>query len=1135
MQKKSIVNDLPVAKMYRPVQPREWRSRLHTIMKVTFIQITVAMIFSGVSIAFDNHAQEILDRRVSLELKNITLTEALWAIENKASVKFVYSPGQLNLLEKVSIDASHTKLGSLLTRLLAPRSISFKAQEVGNYIVLVGSENPEPTSELKEATPEAVLLQATVSGTVTDSKDNPLPGVSIVVKGTTKGTTTDVDGRYSLLLNDADVTLVFSFIGYTSQEVALNGRSLIDVILEQSLQTLDEVVVVGYATQKKINLTGSVQQINGEELASQASVQTSAALMGKIPGIQIIQNSGQPGSNQGTIRIRGTGTLGDSNPLVLIDGIPGNINNIPSGDIASVSVLKDAAAAAVYGSRGANGVILITTKRGTTEGVKVTYNGFVGWATPTDQPEFVDGGTFMRLQNLGAQNVGMAPVWSDTYISQWAANHVTDPDNYPSTDWVKEAFTEPGLQQRHSISIAGGTKAVRMLGSVTYDDENSNIPNYGFDRYSIRLNSDFKASDKLDFKFDVNLVKNDRIMPTQGLGRILVDIYRVPAVYTAKFSHGGWGPAFNLHNPIAYIHDGGLERTETWMGRARLGVGYELLEGLTANVIYAPDVQILNEKAMVKSYDITNAAGDFVQKMPGINSLRQESATTFNHNLNAILQYEKALGLNNVSVLAGYEYITFNTASFKASREQFQLQDFEQLNAGSVASQLNSGTASEWALRSVFGRLNYNYNSRYLFEANLRYDGSSRFTRENRWGVFPSFSAGWVVSQESFMKEVEFVSALKVRGSWGMLGNQQIGTYPFVSTIDLGEAYILGGSPVAGAAQLGQANPEITWETTATTNLGFDVSLLEDRFDVSLDLFQRRTSDILLRLPVPLIMGLTAPVQNAGEVENSGWEIESRYKSKIGSDLLFQVGFNIASVKNRVTDLRGAGPVISGSTITTEGAPIGVIYGYESAGLFQSQAEIDAHADQPGQIAPGDIKYVDQNGDGIINADDRKIIGDPFPSLNYGATISAQYKGFDLSILFQGVGRRDVYLSSYATWPLFNGSNIRKWQAEDYWTPENPGASMPRFTPGSTHSNFTASDFWVFDASYLRLRNVQIGYNLTATWPKLPVENVRVYVMGENLFTAFDKMPQGVDPNVPNGDTYFPISRLFTVGLNVTF
>lgn len=973
-----------------------------------------------------------------------------------------------------------------------------------------------------------------VSGTVNDEVGSPLPGANVVIKGTSSGTTTDANGKYQIECT-ADAILVVTFVGYLPQEQTVRDRSSIDFQLQPDIKSLADVVVVGYGVQQKREVTGAVKQIDGSEIASQASVQTSGALMGKIAGVQVVQNSGQPGQNQGTIYIRGIGTLGNSNPLVLIDGIPGDINSVSAPDIESISVLKDAAAAAVYGSRAANGVILITTKRGEKKGVNVTYSGFTGWQKPTNQPEFVDGATFMELQNLGATNLGMAPVWTPDYIQQWKTNHASDPDNYPSTNWVDEAFSETGYQQRHSIGISGKSDHAGYLASIIYDGEDSSIPNYGFDRYSIRLNTDLVVSEKIDLNFDVNLVRSEQKNPSQDISRIITDVYRLPSVYVSKYSHGGWGPAFNLNNPIAYIHDGGIATMTSTIARTRLGVNYRPLEGLEIRAVYAPNYKVDHAKTPVKQYKITDIDGEVTQLMPGINSLTQSSSEDFTHNFNATARYQRNFSSHSLSVLGGFEYITYKNTFFSAFRDQFQLQDFEELNAGSVANQQNSGTASEWALQSMFGRMNYDFKGKYMLEANLRYDGSSRFVEEERWGLFPSFSAGWLISEEQFMEATSFVSSLKLRGSWGTLGNQQIGTYPFTTVIDLNQSFVFGGTPVTGAAQLALSNPRITWEQTRSTNVGLDVALLNDQLNFSVDWFKRETSDILLQPPVPLILGLAAPYQNSGKVTNEGWELAVDYRSTVNEDFKYQVSLNASHVRNEVIDLKGAGPFITGSSITEEGYAIGSIYGYRSNGFFSSQEDIDSHAVQAGQIAPGDIRYVDQNNDDVINADDRVVIGNPFPAFNYGMNLYGQYKRFDIRVFLQGVGGRDVFLSEYAAWPLYNGTNIRTWQAESYWTAENPDATMPRFTPGTTHSNFATSDFWVYDASYLRVRNLQVGYTLTYDAEKSMVNQMRVYLIAENLATFFTKMPEGIDPNVPNGSTYFPINKLVGLGLNVNF
>jgi TonB-linked SusC/RagA family outer membrane protein len=524
--------------------------------------------------------------------------------------------------------------------------------------------------------------------------------------------------------------------------------------------------------------------------------------------------------------------------------------------------------------------------------------------------------------------------------------------------------------------------------------------------------------------------------------------------------------------------------------------------------------------------------------VPSRSSLDQDYSRSFTHNLNATASYQTGIGNHNFDVLGGYELIDFRTDFFSAFRDNFPLQDFEQLNAGSQENQQNDGSAAENSLQSVFGRLNYDFGGKYLLEANLRYDGSSRFLGDNKWGIFPSFSAGWRISEEAFMRPVDLVDELKLRGSWGQLGNQQIGNYPFAAVVNVGVNYLFGGSVVTGAAQLDLANPNISWEETTTTNVGLDMTLLNNRFDLTFDWFTRKTTDILLQLPVPLVIGQDAPFQNAGEVENTGWELSLGYNDAIGGDFTYDASFNISDINNEVTDLRGAGPFISGSSIIREGDPINSIYGLEADGLFDSQEEIDNHATQPGQIAPGDIRYVDQNNDGSINADDRVIIGNPFPNYSYGFDVSATYRGFDVSAFFQGVGSQDVLLQGDAVWALSNAGKVTTWQADQFWTEGDPDDDYPRLTQTTSHNNFQASSYWVYDASYLRLRNLQVGYTIPNRWANaISARQLRVYFVGQNLFTVLDNMPPGLDPNVPNSTpgAFFPIQKLYSIGVNLSF
>jgi len=1088
--------------------------RLLLIMKLA--------IFLTLGLAF-NALAEANAQKITLNVKNTPLYEVMQELQKQQGYSFLFHGKHLS---DIRVDAQLRKVefADAMDMILTDRGLDWSLED---GIVTITERRSPPR------TVNPVSQQRDITGKVTDKEGNPLEGVTVTIKGTSSAVTTDAKGDYRIPVAQNAESLVFTIVGFETTEREVSTQDHIDVSLHVSVSDLDEVVVVGYGTQLKSTITGAVKQLDGAELASQASINTSAALMGKVPGVQVIQNSGQPGANEGTIRIRGVGTLGDASPLVLIDGVPGNINNVPSLDIENITVLKDAASAAVYGSRAANGVILVTTKRGAVGKPRIAYETFVGLQNPTNQPKFVDGATFMTLQNLGSTNVGASPVWSEDYIAEWRELHSSDPDNYPATDWIKEAFSRQGMQQRHALSVSGGADWINYLSSISFDDEQSSIPNYGFKRYSFRLNSDIRASDALSFDFDVNIARRDQTNPSQGIGRIITDIYRVPAVYVSTYTHGGWGPAFNLHNPIAYIHDGGLSIGSTTDSRLRLGGTFKPIEGLTFSFVYSPVQSIDVNKSMVKQYEITDENGEIAQMMPEKNSLSQSYSSTFNHNVNALVNYETNIDEHELSAMAGYEFLSSKTSGFSASRTDFQIQDLEELDAGSVGNQLNSGSASEWSLLSFFGRLNYGYQRKYLVEGNLRYDGSSRFEGKKKWSLFPSFSLGWVISEEGFLKDISSLNHLKVRGSWGILGNQEIGNYPFVATMNLDQGYMFGSNPVSGAAQTSLSNPNITWERSENSNIGVDISLLNNRLNITYDYFVRNTSNILLRLPIPLIIGLTAPYQNAGEVRNTGSELEIGYQNTSAGGLTYSSSFNISYVKNRIVNLEGTGPFISGSRIDKEGYPINSLFGYRSSGLFQSVAEIESHAQQVGQIAPGDIRYADLKKDEVINADDRTIIGNSFPALNYGLNLSLRYKGVDFSAFLQGVGKRDVLLSGYAAWPLYNGTNIRKWQAEDFWTSENPNASMPRLTAGTSHSNFEVSDFWVFDASYIRLRNIQVGYTIPEKYTdKVRMTSVRLFFLGENMFTR-SKMPAGVDPNVPNGDTYFPISKLYSFGINI--
>ncbi|MDN5200322.1 TonB-dependent receptor [Fulvivirgaceae bacterium BMA10] len=987
--------------------------------------------------------------------------------------------------------------------------------------------------------------QRTVNGTIKDDAGNAIPGVNVLVKGTQSGTISDIDGKYSITVADNQNTLVFSYVGYLTEELDISGRTTVDVVMLADLQTLEEIVVIGYGTQKKINLTGSVEAIEGSELARQPVFQTSQALAGLAPGLVATQSSGQPGSDGATIRIRGIGTLGNAsknNPLILVDGIPDNINGVDPNDIESISVLKDASAAAIYGSRAANGVILITTKRGKSEKMKLNYSNYFGVQKVTQNLKFLDGLGY--IENLNKANPG---TYDQAFIDNYIATRGSDAS--PDTDWVEEVFTEDGFQQYHRLAISGGTQKARVSASLSYMDQEGNITNYDFKRYNGRINTDLTVSDKFDINFDLNFRRSITQAPSAGLNEITRQAYRIPPLFTAVNSDGSYGPGWNGQNPVAGAEVGGLSVSQFNYFRGVLKANYRPMDNLTISVTYAPQYNDNAGKSFRAQYDWQDLSqsGTF----PNQNSLSQSNSRSFQDNFNAIANYSRDFEEHNVSATFGYEFLKNTSSSFSASRRNFVLQEFQQLSSGDADTQLNSGGESLNGLQSIFGRVNYSFKNKYLVEANIRRDASSRFAAENRVSVFPSFSVGWRIAEESFLSTSSIISDLKLRASWGELGNQQIaGDFPYVSSFNVGTSNpIIGGIPITGGAQSVLANRAIQWESTETKNIGLDAALFDSRLSLTAEYYVRTTNDILLQAnTVPPSIGLSPPVQNVGSVENKGWDLALGWQDKKG-DISYGVNFNISNYQNTVTDLGELDELPPGGTITRVGESIGSIFGYQAIGLFQSQDEIDnAPVQQFGAVQPGDVRYADQltvdtNGDGIpdeadgiINGDDRVIIGNSLSRLNYGLDLFADYKGFDLSISLLGVGKRDIILQGDVAYAFFNAGKIQEWQT-DSWTPENTDASYPRLTPGSSHNNWRTSTQWLFDASYLRVRNITLGYTLpNALLSRFSISDLRIYVSGQNLIT-FDDLPDGIDPTVPNFTSggFYPITSTYIIGLNVSF
>ncbi len=1104
------------------------------------LQFLLLATFAGSSLALTVDAQNALNQKLSIQVENQNMRQVLIELQKIANVRFTYSSAIIPSKQKVTVRAVNQPLSEILDQIFRQTPVRYKL--VGKQIILQKAMLPaQPDADDRLNLLENVMPDPdrNIRGMVKDEGGEPLPGVSVMVKGTQRGTTTNMDGTFQVEIPDDQNTLVFSFVGYESKEIPVGSESIVDVVLNVDVKSLSEVVVVGYGTQKKVNLTGSVSVVSGEELTRRPVGQTSTALAGTVPGLTVTQRSGQPGRDNSSLRIRGVGTIGDSNPLVIVDGVEANINVIDPNEIETISVLKDASSAAIYGSRAANGVILITTKRGSEKGFSVNYNTYMGWQAPTDMPEIVNGLDHMNLINEAYTNTGRSPLYTEQQVQEYMAGRATNPDRYPDTDWQKLTMTESGFMQSHYVGVTGGTDKVRILGSLGYFDQDGIIPNTSFKRYNLRINTDAKITDKLSTSMDIFLQRRDLVEPAVGTDYVFHWMRRIPANQAGVLSTGQYGEGWNGDHPLGKARDGGLTRENEISSIINLSVKYQPTKWLTGSLMYSPKFGLPYKKKFMNTLQTYRWDGSPSFATPVRNSLEETMNRTWYNNLRATIAVDKSINnVHNFNILAGYQQEDQINKKLLAYREVFLLPDYQEINSGNRENERTEGTSSHWALNSFFGRINYNFKEKYLFEANARYDGSSRFAKGNKYAVFPSFSAGWRIIEEPFMRALSStITDLKLRASWGRLGNQNLVDasgnsilYPFAAFVGIGNSnYSFDNVNRTGASLNEMANSKIKWETTTVSNIGLDLTMWNN-FNFSFEYYQRRTTDILLRLDIPTMIGLTAPYQNAGVVENKGWDMSASYRNKAG-DLTYGVAVNLSDVKNKVVDMRGV--FRSDRQVNNEGYPIGSFFGYVADGFFQSAVEVADHAKQFGNVAAGDIRYTDFNNDGVLNNLDQRIIGSPIPRYTYSTNIDLGYKGFDLSIFFQGVGKADGYLTGHGIMPFFEGSTIQEYM-RDSWRPDNTGAEFPRLAFNETN-NIQNSSFWLRDASFLRLKNLQLGYNFPKSWLKDRVQKLRLYASGQNLLT-FDNFYPGFDAEAPVGNAgWYPQMKVFTVGLDVRF
>ena len=985
-----------------------------------------------------------------------------------------------------------------------------------------------------------------VSGTVTDQQGNPLVGVTIMKDGTQVGSVSDMDGHFSIEAKSGD-KLNISYIGYKTQQIVLRGQQSLNITMSEDAGLLEELVVVGYGTQKKVNLTGSVSSVSADDLANKPVMSTAQALAGLAPGLSVLQNSGRPGAGA-TVKIRGTGTFSSAgnDPLVLIDGLSGNIDDVDPNDIQSISFLKDAASASIYGNRAANGVILIETKKGAEGKISISYNNNFGWQSATELPDFLPSWEYATYYNMAMRNMGRQEAYSAEQIEKF--RNGSDPDNYPNVNhlkWLLESGS--GFQHQHNISIQGGSASTKYNLSVGYRHQDGLTAETSNERVTALLSLSSQLHKRLTMNVNMNSYWNNYKAPNgepQSIDGMIGYAVREAPIYAGEKSDGSFGYQDN-YSPEAWL------ASESFINN--------ISKNLSASGQLIWDTPLTGLKLTGKagvtfynSYDKSFRAKTYFSddKTVGPATLSMGSADNTYTTLEGLITYEKNIVGHDFKILAGSSVENASNKYLSGGRNTFPNNNLYELAAGSSATASNNSSTSEWALMSFFGRINYSYKDRYLLEGNLRYDGSSRFADGHRWGLFPSVSAGWRIAEESFWKNSSLsktVDNLKLRLSYGVLGNQNIGVYPYQQTYSLGHDAPLGNpaSLQSGVYMATYNNPDITWEKTAITDIGLDFALWKSTLTGTIDYFYKYTSDILAPVEVTSLIGRSVGQSNVGAVSNKGIELTLTYNGRIGKDFRFSISPNFTWVKNAVEKLsNGATEEINNNRIV--GEPLGIIYGYETEGLFVDQNEIDNAPEQlvgKSNLKPGYVRYKDLNGDGHVDANnDRKVLGSTTPKYYYGMTVTANYKGFDFSMLMQGLGGHKRLIGSYMAYAFYNGGQIQRWQADNCWTEENPNkwAEYPRIeTLNMNNTNLQVSDYWVRNASFLRMKNLQVGYTLPKNVVnRIGIESLRVFISGQNLLT-FNSFYKGWDPEneIGTGDSpsYYPINRIYSFGLNVKF
>ena len=1095
-------------------------SRLILLMKCSLLLVFATVLQVT---AKEVSSQETL----TVDFNNVKLRKALKEIEHKTDYRFVFSSMIMKDEFKVTINEKNIAVNELLKKVLAGTGLMFNEME--NKLVIIKSIETNLSSA---AIP--------IKGRILNNNGEPLAGVTI--KSGKNITVSDVQGNFFIDV-ERGASIEFSYVGYATQTIKVGAQTSIDIVMQAAENKLDEVVVVGYNTQSRRNLTSAVATVSGEDINKRVQTNPATLLQGQLPGLQVVQNSGEPGNEGVSLLIRGVGTFSGAgtNPLIIVDGLPGSLTVLNPNDIESVTVLKDAASAAIYGSRGANGVIVIKTKKGKANGgFSLNYSYNLGIARATALPDIItNSATFMELSNEARLNSALQPLYTQEQIDLY--KNATDRVKYPNHNWLNDVFRSAPTQM-HYLNMTGGSEKTNYSLGIGYNNQDGIMIGFNEKKYTMDFGLSSRVNKRITIGTNIQMRYSHRLAPENGGTDMFLSTLAQSPLYPPRTADGLWikkaySNELNNKNVVAIVAEDAVIRNDDYYAQGNLSLDVDIIEGLKwenrLGMNY--DAYKYNDfRPVVQTYyyNDLSPAGILDDGTPGLNVGRTDNIYTVGYSQ---FTYKKQIGVHNISALAGYQQEHNTGSNLYASRLQYPTNALRELNAGPASGQTNSGTSSEWAIRSFYGNANYSLQDKYLLGASIRYDGTSRLPKDTRWGLFYSFSGAWRISKESFLEDVSWLNDLKIRASWGELGNQNIGTYPYQATLD-NRNYVFGTSVQTGYSASTLVDPSLTWETTRVFDIGFDFTAFSNKLTVSGDWFNKYTYDILRSSQVPLWLGLNAPTINDGALRNKGVELQLQYRDIIGKDFSWTVGGNVQAYKNKLEQFGKT--EIGSNTIRKEGLPLDGFYLYQWDGIFQSQDEIDRSPQQPVTPTPGDLKFKDVDDNGVIDANDRIYTSGRYPSFQYAFNLGASYKGFDFSAMFYGSQGGKIYVNGWGIEPFRQGS-VPTTDWLNRWTPDKHSATMPKIYVADSYpavQNY-ASTYYLKDASFVRLKNIQIGYTIPAAiMNKAGIKNLRIYFSADNVFTA-SKFP-GLDPERTSASsTYvsYPQNRTFNFGASVQF